>query len=34
MERMRSWRDDLGADVDGNVTTKLPPSKNRLVAAE
>lgn len=34
MERMRPWRNDLGADVDGNVATNLPPSKSRLVAAE
>lgn len=34
MERMRPWRVDLGADVDGDVTAKLPQSKDRLAAAE
>jgi hypothetical protein len=34
MERLRPWREDLGADVDGNRGEKTSPSRSRLVPAE
>jgi hypothetical protein len=34
MERLRPWREDLGADVDGNRAEKTSPSRGRLVPAE
>jgi uncharacterized membrane protein YedE/YeeE len=34
MERLRPWREDLGADVDGNRAEKTSPSRSRLVPAE
>ena len=32
MERARSWRDDLGADVDGDLPAA--ETRRRMVAAE
>jgi hypothetical protein len=34
MERLRPWREDLGADLDGNRVEKASPSRSRLVPAE
>ncbi len=34
MERARPWRDDLGSDVDGDVTEKVARPGNRLAPAE
>jgi uncharacterized membrane protein YedE/YeeE len=34
MEKLRPWREDLGADVDGNRAEKASPSRIRLVPAE
>jgi uncharacterized membrane protein YedE/YeeE len=34
MEKLRPWREDLGADVDGNRVKKGSPSRIRLVPAE
>jgi uncharacterized protein len=33
MERMRSWRDDLGSDVDGNVKQASSQSRSRMAPA-
>jgi uncharacterized membrane protein YedE/YeeE len=33
MERLRPWRDDLGADVDGNLPANTSP-RSRMVPAE
>lgn len=34
MERARPWRDDLGADVDGDLAKDAPQSRSRLAPAE
>ena len=34
IERLRPWRDDLGADVDGDVAEKSPQPRERLAPAE
>lgn len=34
LERLRPWRDDLGADVDGNRAEQMARARRRLAAAE
>ena len=34
IERARPWRDDLGADVDGDVAGRVPQPRERLAPAE
>jgi hypothetical protein len=34
IERARPWRDDLGADVDGDVAEKSSQPRERLAPAE
>lgn len=34
MEKIRPWRKDLGADVDGDILPETPKPDGRLVAAE
>jgi uncharacterized protein len=34
LERLRPWREDLGADVDGNRAERMARARRRLAAAE
>jgi uncharacterized protein len=34
LERLRPWREDLGADVDGNRAEQMAQARRRLAAAE